>query len=81
MACERVRMPDGCHAIVCGGSRRQRCECGRDADRLCDWRGHSRASGTCDKPVCTRCSTKPARGKDLCPEHARAFEQWRKERA
>lgn len=82
MACQTVRLPDGGAAIVCGPRQRaQRCSCGRPAGLLCDWRIPARKSGTCDRPICDRCTTSPAPEKDLCPEHARAFEAWKKGRA
>lgn len=81
MRCERVRMPGGGAAIVCFSGRRQRCSCGRLAALLCDWKVPERRSGTCDTPICRTCATSPAREKDLCPEHAHAFESWKAERA
>lgn len=80
MACEHISMPGGGYAIVCGTRSRQRCACGAPATRLCDWKVPGRRSGTCDKPLCPSCSTTPAAEKDLCPDHARAFETWRAER-
>jgi hypothetical protein len=55
----------------------KRCPCGRRADRLCDWKVEGKRSGTCDAPICSRCSTKPAPEKDLCAKHAVALEEWR----
>lgn len=81
MTCERVRLPDGTGAIICSGTRTRRCSCGRPADRLCDWKVPTRASGTCDKPVCNRCSAKPARGKDVCPAHTPALREWQRAQA
>ena len=77
MICERVSLPGGAAAIVCSGRRRARCECGRAADLLCDWKVSSKRSGTCDAPVCTTCTTSPAADKDLCPAHASEFEDWK----
>jgi hypothetical protein len=37
----------------------------------------TRKSGTCDRPICEICTTSPAPEKDLCPEHARAWEAWK----
>jgi len=76
MTCERVELPGGQVAIVCSSHRRARCACGRPAPLLCDWKVAGNASGTCDAPLCDRCGTSPAPGKDLCPEHARAFAAW-----
>jgi len=75
VTCERVALPGGGRAIVC--SETKRCRCGRRATLECDWKVPSRKSGTCDKLICTNCAKSPAPGKDLCPEHARAFEQWK----
>lgn len=77
MTCHHVPLPDGTSAIVCTRTRIQRCVCGRRADRLCDWKLPERKSGTCDAPICGRCATSPAPGKDLCPDHAHAFERWK----
>ena len=81
MTCERVTMPGGGTAIVCFSRRRQHCACGRVATLLCDWKVESKRSGTCDAPICTRCSMSPAPEKDLCAEHALAFDRWRASRA
>ena len=79
MACERVTLPGGITAIVCGTRKRQRCSgCGRPASLLCDWKV---GEGTCDQPICARCTTSPARDKDLCPSHAAAFERWKASKA
>jgi hypothetical protein len=82
MTCERVTLPGGGSAIVCGPRQPyDRCRCGRIATLLCDWKmpegATIRKSGTCDTPLCERCTTSPAEGKDLCPKHAEAFEAWR----
>ena len=81
VTCELVTLDNGARAIVCGSRRRQRCKCGRPADLLCDWKVPNRRSGTCDAPICHACTKSPTAGKDLCPEHARAFEAWKAERA
>lgn len=84
MACNHVPIPGGGVAIVCTSDRPKRCTaCGKRADRLCDWKVKGRRSGTCDKPMCRRCSTNPQedREKDLCPEHADAYRRWRAARA
>lgn len=82
MTCHHVQMPGGGTAIVCTGRERPRkcCKCGGKATLLCDWKMPRRKSGTCDKPICDRCSTSPAPDKDLCPDHARAFEEWKRQR-
>lgn len=75
MACEHVTLPGGQRAIVCGARRGKRCKvCGRTATLACDWKIEG---GTCDAPLCSRCTTSPTSGKDLCPAHAEAFEQWK----
>lgn len=82
MVCRSIPMPGGGFAIVCGPRQRKRkCRsCGRPADLLCDWRMPQRKSGTCDAPICDQCTTSPAPDKDLCPEHARAYEEWKARR-
>jgi hypothetical protein len=70
MICQAVTLPDGGLAIVCTGGRLRRCACGETATQLCDWKVKTRRSGTCDKPLCERCTHVPAPGKDLCPGHA-----------
>jgi len=40
---------------------------------LCDWKVPGRRSGTCDVPICSRCTASPAPDKDLCPDHAAAW--------
>jgi hypothetical protein len=80
MPCQHVRFPDGTGAIVCGPRRRQRCHCGKPADLLCDWKTPGKGTGTCDTPICSSCTTKPAPGKDLCKRHAQEFEEWKAKR-
>jgi hypothetical protein len=67
-------MPGGGSAIVCTQTRR--CKCGRRAPLLCDWKVPGKRSGTCDAPICARCTTSPQPGKDLCANHAEAFKAW-----
>jgi hypothetical protein len=81
MTCEHVRLPDGTGAIICGTRRRPKCvQCGGRADLECDWKVPRRKSGTCDAPICSRCTTSPAPEKDLCPEHAAAWQRWKETR-
>lgn len=80
MTCERVILPDGNAAIICGSFKPRRCECGNRATLECDWKVPDRRSGTCDAQLCARCTTSPAPGKDLCPAHAAEFEQWKARR-
>lgn len=70
MPCTRVPMPTGGFAIICGPRTKQRCACGAPATKLCDWKVKERKSGTCDKPLCAKCSHSPAPEQDLCPAHA-----------
>lgn len=77
MPCNTVKLPTGETAIVCTSRRRQRCACGRPATKLCDWKVKERASGTCDRPLCSACTHVPAPDKDLCPRHAA---EWRSRR-
>lgn len=68
MPCQRVLLPGGGHAIVCGPTKR--CKCGNKATRLCDWKVPTKKSGTCDRGLCAKCTSVPAPDKDLCKEHA-----------
>jgi hypothetical protein len=78
MPCETVILDGGIRAIVCGGRRRQhRCACGARAPRQCDWKIEG---GTCSRYICVACSTKPEPGKDLCREHATAWDAWKAQR-
>lgn len=72
MTCHPVDFGNGARGFVCTGRRsHKRCvQCGQPADRLCDWKVEDRRSGTCDAPICANCTSKPAEGKDLCPQHA-----------
>lgn len=81
MACETVILPGGGRAIVCGTRSRKRCPCGRPATLACDWKVPTRRSGTCDAPICSRCTTSPAPDKDLCRTHAAAFAEWKAARS
>lgn len=75
MPCIPFKTPDGATGIMCTGrQRKKRCSgCGRPADLLCDWKVKTRKSGTCDKPICSRCTFSPLPGKDLCPDHQAEF--------
>lgn len=79
MVCQRVTLPSGTAAIVCGPRQRKRkcVACGKPADLLCDWKVKAKRSGTCDAPICARCSHVPAPNKDLCPEHAAKWRSMR----
>lgn len=87
MACQTVTLANGALAIVCGPRQpRERCRCGRAATLLCDWRLSpddrvaAKKSITCDAPLCPKCTTSPAPGKDLCARHVSAFEAWKANR-
>lgn len=69
MACHDIKMPDGTRGVVCIRERRRRCvACGElGAERLCDGKKPGKKSGTCDAPVCVRCSFSPAKEVDYCP--------------
>jgi len=62
MACVHLTLPNGATAIVCGvkPARKKKCiGCGCAADRECDF---------CDRPVCSKCSTRLGEI-DGCPDH------------
>jgi hypothetical protein len=80
MTCEFVQLPGGGTAIICTAGRRKRCACGRLATLACDWKAPRKKSGTCDAPICDRCTTSPAPDKDLCAKHATALEEWKARR-
>lgn len=82
MTCHGVQLPGGGSAIVCMPKQRARkcSSCKGNADLLCDWKIPGKKSGTCDKPICARCSTKPMPDKDLCKAHAAEFETWKANR-
>ncbi|MGD9539068.1 MAG: hypothetical protein AB7P52_17685 [Alphaproteobacteria bacterium] len=72
MRCRIVTLPGGDRAFVCGSRRSRPCSvCGRPASLLCDYPDSGHKSGTCDQPLCPRCSVRPAgtRDKDFCPRH------------
>ena len=73
--CERVAMPGGGVAIVCGGHRERPRPCGHCGQRsafLCD--GPPRDGGrlrsvTCDRPLCRRCRIHVPPNQDFCQDH------------
>lgn len=80
MPCQRVQMPGGGVAMVCGSRPRAKlCACGSgERARLqCDWKVAERQAGTCDAFICQDCTTVPAPDKDLCQSHAAAWVRWR----
>ena len=74
MPCDPVDLGNGRAALVCsrGGRRSSPCRyCGRASSRLCDFpvtRGLHK--GTCDAPLCDRCTSRIAGNGDLCRAHA-----------
>lgn len=77
MICETVPLAAGGNMIVCRAGSRKRCACGRRATLECDWKVPTRRSGTCDRALCEGCTSAPAPGKDLCPDHARDYSHWK----
>ena len=82
MACERIKMPGGGSAIICGPRARARtcsvCKRKTENFRLCDFRlshpsqvTHVR---TCDAVLCTSCAVHREPDYDYCPLHAAAVE-------
>lgn len=77
--CLHMKFPDGSSAIICGTrGPRKYCACGRAADLLCDWKVSGKKSGTCDKPICKSHALNVAPDRDLCSEHQKAFESWKR---
>ena len=80
MPCNPVKLPGGGTAIVCSGRGRRPkpcAYCGRPSSRLCDFpvtkdRG---VKGTCDAPLCERCTARIAGDGDLCRAHAPLWDQ------
>ncbi len=75
--CQRVELPGGGVAIVCGIRERSRkcafCNSDRPATVLCDFPISEARSGlpiTCDKPMCTACARQVGPDRDHCPDHA-----------
>lgn len=61
--CERIAVPGGGFAIICGGhrGRRRRCiHCGDSAAVECD---------VCDVPLCRRCRIHVPPNQDYCRVH------------
>lgn len=88
MGCRPLVGPDGkVFGFACsrGGQKAKCVECGRNADRLCDWKLSGAKKGkTCDRALCEKCAVKPrltdgtiAKDKDLCPAHGRQWEKYR----
>jgi hypothetical protein len=73
--CERVALPGGGFAIVCGGrhSRRATCvHCGQRSTSLCDGPSLRGRPGTCDRPLCAHCRIHVPPNADFCKGHRAA---------
>ena len=81
MPCQSVKFPNGMTAILCTPpQRRRRCsngQCVAWAERECDYPAPHRKTGTCDKPLCTKCAVRIAENVDHCPSHPSEPEQGR----
>lgn len=81
MTCTFISIPGGGTAIICGPKpRRRKCSVcgdmvGHASQRECDWK--MGAGATCDRLICSACTSVPAPGKDLCPTHARKWQEMR----
>jgi hypothetical protein len=76
--CERIALPGGGVAIVCGGHRRRRprCACGAPATLECDGQGPpalerrgavvAKRRRSCDQPLCSRCAIHVPPDQDYC---------------
>jgi hypothetical protein len=72
MPCTPVKLAGGQTAIICTGRRpRRKCSVCKErlAQRECDYPDQQRKSGTCDKPLCTRCAVSGGDNIDFCPSH------------
>jgi hypothetical protein len=73
MPCTPLKLGDGVTALICSrGRTRKRCRyCSGAGGRLCDFPvTRDGVRGTCDAPLCSRCTTKIAGDGDLCRAHA-----------
>jgi hypothetical protein len=84
MPCEKADLPGGSYAIICsrGGSAKRCTYCGARASQLCDFPVLKPATlrkpahkGTCDAPLCVRCTWKIAGDGDLCRAHAPLWDE------
>lgn len=70
--CERVPMPGGGFAIICGGRYRRRLpcvHCGEASAFACDGPPRDRRRKTCDRPLCRRCRIHVPPNQDFCKDH------------
>lgn len=70
--CERVALPGGGVAIVCGG-RRARLKpcayCGAPSAFACDGPAPAGRQGTCDRALCRACRIHVPPNQDFCKNH------------
>jgi hypothetical protein len=77
--CEHIKTPDGGVMIVCGLPTKRCVHCGHVGSFLCDWKVTGRLRRrTCDRAICAEHALEVAPGKHLCPEHQRAYEDWKR---
>jgi hypothetical protein len=69
MPCNYYNLGNGISVIACsrGGKK---CACGNHYTKLCDYPVKT-LSGTCDRPLCSKCSVSVGPNRDYCPAHAR----------
>lgn len=83
MACDHITV-GGIGMIVCGRPRgrpraRKCCSCKSTSQFQCDWKvGKAK---TCDKYLCRTHAKEVAPEKHLCPEHQKAYDQWKNQQA
>lgn len=74
----------GMTGFVCTTGRTKQCSACAGAGRFqCDWKVGKTKSGKvrrCDRYLCAGHATEVAPDKHLCPEHKRAYDQWRQQR-
>lgn len=87
MHCENIDVPGVGRVIICGRNPsidvRAACRvCGAPASKLCDFPTRrpvihggrqTLQKGTCDAPLCEKCTTDIGGDSDLCPVHAKAW--------
>lgn len=70
--CERIQMPGGGVAIICGVRRRRRpacVHCGQPSAFECDGPPRTPRHQTCDNALCRRCRIHVPPNKDFCQHH------------
>lgn len=79
--CKRVDLGDGTFALITVEVRMRTCKgCGarmmEDRGNLCDWKvDGKKRSKTCDAFVCNGCARRVGPDKDLCPAHAKMWDE------